>query len=79
MYVTLRNTNLLIYKCDLLNFCFYFVDAKANEMVIENLKSILNEQEETMETQDKVLLARDEEIKTLQSGKPMSHRVANYS
>ncbi|KAL5014260.1 hypothetical protein ScPMuIL_008530 [Solemya velum] len=42
-------------------------DAKANEMVIENLKSILNEQEETMETQDKVLLARDEEIKTLHS------------
>ncbi|XP_041377463.1 kinesin-like protein KIF20B isoform X5 [Gigantopelta aegis] len=44
-------------------------DAKANENLMETLKTFINEQEETMQTQDAVLKARDEEVQSLQEEK----------
>ena len=43
-------------------------DAKTNERMIESLKAAMDEQEATMETQDKVLQSREEHIQQMQTG-----------
>ena len=48
--------------------CSVFLDSKSNEMLITSLKSAMEEQEETMQSQDTVLQNKEEEITTLSKG-----------
>lgn len=46
-----------------------FLDANANEAVIEELKNAIALQEETMEEQDRYIQQKEETINKLQQGK----------
>ncbi len=46
-----------------------FPDARANDQVIEKLRNAMVEQENIMETQDKLMNDREAEIESLSKGK----------